>query len=160
MRVIATRKSAETVMHDTDGCDVVYPADQLHDALGEADAVAVCAMWTPETEGMFNEAAFAATKPGAYFINVARGELVEEQPLVDALKSGHLGGAYLDTWPDDMARLPHPDLLTMPNVTITPHVSQQAETNQNFGVDVFCDNLARLLKGEPLVNVVDWKRGY
>ena len=91
---------------------------------------------------------------------VARGELVQEQPLVDALKSGHLGGAYLDTWPDDMARLPHPDLLTMPNVTITPHVSQQAETNQNFGVDVFCDNLARLLKGEELINVVDWKRGY
>ena len=50
--------------------------------------------------------------------------------------------------------------LSLPNVTITPHVSQQAETNQNFGVDVFCDNLARLLKGEELVNVVDWKRGY
>jgi phosphoglycerate dehydrogenase-like enzyme len=117
-------------------------------------------MWTAETEGMFDANAFAAMKPGAYFINVARGEIVGEEPLVDALKSGHVGGCYLDTWPDDMARLPHPELLKLPNVTITPHVSQQADTNQNFGIEVFFDNLQRLLKGEPLINVVDFERGY
>jgi phosphoglycerate dehydrogenase-like enzyme len=160
MRVVATRKSAATVQQNVDGVDVLYPASKTYDMLAESDVVAVCAMLTAETDGMFDEAAFAATKPGAYFINVARGELVLEKPLIDALKSGHLSGAYLDTWPDDMARLPDPELLTMPGVTITPHVSQQAETNQNFGNDVFCDNLARLLKGEPLVNVVDWQRGY
>jgi phosphoglycerate dehydrogenase-like enzyme len=160
MRVVATRQSAQQIQQDVDGVDVLYPAAKTHEMLGECDVVAVCAMLTAETEGMFNEAAFAAIKPGAYFINVARGELVLEKPLIDALKSGHLGGAYLDTWPDDMARLPDPELLTMPGVTITPHVSQQAETNQNFGNEVFCDNLTRLLKGEALVNVVDWKRGY
>lgn len=160
MRVIATRRSAEAVMQDADGVDELYPVSMTNSVLGQADVVAVCAMWTPETEGMFDEAAFAATKPGAYFINVARGELVLDEPLVAALKSGHLGGAYLDTWPDDMAQLPHPELLAMENVTITPHISQQADSNQSFGIDVFCDNLGRLLRGEPLVNVVDWQRGY
>jgi phosphoglycerate dehydrogenase-like enzyme len=160
MRVVATRKSAESVQEEVDGVDVLYPASMLHEMLGQCDFVVVAAMLTPETEGIFDESAFAATKQGAYFINVARGELVQEKPLVDAMRSGHLGGCYLDTWPDDMARLPDPDLLALPNVTVTPHISQQAETNQNFGVDVFCDNLARLLNGEPLINVVDWKRGY
>lgn len=160
MRVIATRRSATSFQKDVDGVDELYPVSQTYDVLGQADFVAVCAMWTAETEGMFDSAAFAATKPGAYFINVARGELVQEEPLVEALRSGHLGGAYLDTWPDDLARLPHPELLKLPNVTITPHVSQQAEVNHNFGVEVFFQNLQRLLKGEELVNVVDWTRGY
>ncbi len=160
MRVIATRKSAETVQQDVDGVDVLYPVSKTSDVLAQSDYIAVCSMLTPETEGMFNDEAFAATKDGAYFINVARGELVLEKPLIDALKSGKLSGAYLDTWPDDMARLPDPELLTMPGVTITPHVSQQAETNQNFGTEVFMTNLARLLKGEPLENVIDWARGY
>ncbi len=160
MRVIATRKSATSVQQDVDGVDVLYPVDNTYDLLAESDVVAVCAMWTPETEGMFNSEAFAATKQGAYFINVSRGELVLEDALAAALASGHLGGAYLDTWPDDMARLPDPELLKLPNVVITPHISQQAEVNHNFGIDVFCDNLARVLKGEPLINVVDWARGY
>lgn len=160
MRVVATRRSATQVKEQVDGVDVLYPPSHLHDMLAESDFVAVCVMWTPETEGMFDEAAFEAMKPGAYFINVARGEIVDERALVGALRSGRLGGCYLDTWPDDMARLPDPDLLKLPNVTITPHISQQAETNQNFGFEVFCDNLSRLLKGEPLVNVVDWSRGY
>lgn len=160
MRVIATRKSAEAVVEDVDGVDVLYPASMTEDVLAQSDVVAVCAMLTPETEYMFNAVTFARMKPGSYLINISRGELVEEQALVDAVKSGHLGGAYLDTWPDDMIRMPLPELLTTPNITLTPHVSQQAEVNHNFGFEVFCENLKRLLNGEPLENVVDWSRGY
>jgi phosphoglycerate dehydrogenase-like enzyme len=160
MRVIATRKSATAVQQDTDGVDRLYPVAKTHEMLGESDFVAVCAMWTPETQGMFNEAAFAAVKPGAFFINVARGELVEDAALVGALKTGRLAGAYLDVWPNDFATLPDPELLANPNVVITPHISGQAETSHNFGAEVFLDNLKRFVNGEPLLNQIDFERGY
>jgi phosphoglycerate dehydrogenase-like enzyme len=128
--------------------------------LAEADFVAVCAMWTPETQGMFNEALFAACKPGAYFINVARGELVEDAALIAALQSGRLAGAYLDVWPNDFATLPDPALLADPNVVITPHISGQADRSHNFGDELFLQNLERFVKGEPLINQIDFERGY
>ena len=59
--------------------------------MAESDFIAVCAMLTPETEGLVNRAAFEAVKPGAYFINVARGEIVDEDALVDALRTGRSG---------------------------------------------------------------------
>ena len=160
MRVVATRKSATAVRENADGVDVLYPVDRTHDMLGESDFVAVCAMWTPETQGMFNEAAFAAMKPGAFFLNVARGELVEDAALIGALQSGHLRGAYLDVWSNDFATLPDPALLAHPNVVITPHISGQAETTHNFGSEVFIDNLRRFVNGEPLINQIDFERGY
>lgn len=160
MRVVATRKSATEVREDVDGVDVLFPVEKTHDMLAESDFVAVCAMWTPETQGMFNEAAFDACKPGAFFLNVARGELVEDPALIAALKSGRLAGAYLDVWPNDFATLPDPELLAHPNVVITPHISGQAETSHNFGAEVFLDNLQRFVNGEPLLNQIDFERGY
>ena len=160
MRVVATRRSATVVRENADGVDVLYPVANTHDMLSESDFVAVCAMWTPETQGMFNDAAFAAMKPGSFFLNVARGELVEDAALIAALQSGHLGGAYLDVWPDDFAKLPDPALLAHPNVVITPHISGHAETTHNFGTEVFLDNLQRFLNGEPLINQIDFDRGY
>jgi phosphoglycerate dehydrogenase-like enzyme len=160
MRVVATRKSATEVRENVDGVDVLYPVAKTHEMLAESDFIAVCAMWTPETQGMFNEAAFAAVKPGAFFLNVARGELVEDPALVAALKSGRIAGAYLDVWPNDFATLPDPELLADPNVVITPHISGQAETTHNFGAEVFLDNLRRFVNGEPLLNQIDFERGY
>ncbi len=160
MRVVATRGSATEVQHDVDGVDVVYPASMLHEALGESDFVAACAMYTPDTEGMFDEAAFAATKPGAFFLNVARGGLVREPALLNALRSGHLGGAYLDVWPDDHGSAPNPELLDLPNVVCTPHISHRGDVAQNLGLIVFLSNLERFVKGEPLENVIEWSRGY
>lgn len=160
MRVVATRRSATSMQENVDGVEELYPASQTNEVLAQSDFVAVCAMWTPETEGMFGEAAFAATKQGAFFINVARGELVQEPALVEALKSGHIAGAYLDVWPDDFAVPPNPALLELPNVVITPHISGRADTSHNFGIEVFLDNLKRLVDGEPLVNQVEWARGY
>ncbi|MGE0686254.1 MAG: NAD(P)-dependent oxidoreductase [Dehalococcoidia bacterium] len=160
MRVVATRRSATEVQQDVDGVDVLYPVEKTHDMLAESDFIAVCAMWTPETQGMFNEAAFDACKPGAFFLNVARGELVEDAALIAALKSGRLAGAYLDVWPNDFATLPDPELLANPNVVITPHISGQADTSHNFGAEVFLDNLQRFVNGEPLLNQIDFERGY
>ena len=160
MRTIATRHSATERRQNVDGVDEVFPPSQLHAMLESSDFVVVCTMWTPETKAMINAAAFAAMKPGAFLINVARGEIVDDAALVESLQSGHLGGAYLDVWPDDFASLPNPELLASPDVVITPHISWHAEISQNFGVDLFRENLQKLLHGEPLRNVVDWQRGY
>jgi len=162
MRVIATRRSALTRSRDVDGVDELFPPAELKAMLAEADFVAVCVMRTAETERMLDRAAFEAMKPGAFLLNIARGEIVEEAALVEALHSGHLGGAYLDVWENDSAgsNAPSAALRGAPNVIFTPHISNRSDTPQSFGVDVFCDNLARLLQGEPLINVVDWQRGY
>jgi phosphoglycerate dehydrogenase-like enzyme len=160
MRVIATRHSAKERQADVDGVDVMFPPSELHDMLSECDFVAVCAMWTPETERMLNKAAFDAVKPGAFFLNVARGEIVDEPAMVEALKSGQLAGAYIDVWQGDTTEPPIPELLEAPNIIITPHVSPGADGDYNRGVDIFCENLGRLLRGEELLNRVDFERGY
>lgn len=160
MRVVATRRSATEVRRDADGADVLYPVAQTTEMLAESDFVAVCAMWTPETENMFNEELFTAMKPGSFFLNVARGEMVYEPALVTALQSGHLAGAYLDVWPDDFANPPNPELLKLENVVITPHISGRADSSFNFGNELFLENLKHLINGEPLVNQVDWTRSY
>ena len=160
MRVVANRRSAGERREGVEGVDVLYPASGLHALLAESDFVAVSAMWTPETEGMFDRAAFRAMKPGAYLINVARGELIVEDALIEVLESGKLAGAHLDVWHDSFNCPPSDRLQAAPNVIFTPHTSNIADSNQAFSLDLFCDNLARLLEGKPLVNVIDWQRGY
>jgi phosphoglycerate dehydrogenase-like enzyme len=160
MRVVATRGSITEVQYDQDGADVVYPPSGLHEALSQSDFIAVCAMWTPQTEGMLEEAAFAATKKGAFFLNIARAGLVVEPALIAALESGQIAGAYLDVWQDDRTQPPADALLTNPNVVCTPHISHRGDYGQNLGLTVFLNNLEKLLKDEPLENVIDWSRGY
>ncbi|MGE0056810.1 MAG: NAD(P)-dependent oxidoreductase [Dehalococcoidia bacterium] len=160
MRVVATRGTVTEVQHDVDGVDTVYPPSGLHEALAQSDFIAVCAMWTPHTEGMLDEAAFAAVKQGAFFLNIARDGLVVEPALIAALESGRLAGAYLDVWANDRTSPPAQALLDNPNVVCTPHISHRGDVAQNLGLQVFLNNLARLLKGEPLENVIDWSRGY
>ncbi|MGE0056842.1 MAG: NAD(P)-dependent oxidoreductase [Dehalococcoidia bacterium] len=160
MRVIATRHSAKERQFDVDEVDVLMPPSETHDLLAESDFICVCAMWTPETEKMLDRAAFDAVKPGAYFLNIARGEIVDELAMVDALKDGRLGGAYIDVWWDDTSSLPLPELISAPNLIMTPHVSGGADGDYRGGMTVFCENLDRLLKGEPMLNIVDWERGY
>jgi phosphoglycerate dehydrogenase-like enzyme len=161
MRVFATRRSASERRQDTDGVDVLYPPSQLHEMLSESAFVAICAMWTPETERMLDTAAFAAVKPGAYLINIARGEIIDETALAAALESGKLAAAYLDVWDDDLyGKDPSPALQAAPNIIFTGHSSGRSDVPQGFSLDLFCRNLQHLLAGEPLENVVDWSRGY
>ena len=160
MRVLASRRSAGERRQDVDGVDELYPPAEQQEMLSRCDFVAVTAMLTPETEGMLGAAAFEAMKPGAYLMNVARGEILDEGALIAALSSGRLAGAYLDVWYDDMSSPPTPELLAAPNIVFSPHVSNRAEVPHSFSVDLFCDNLRRLLDGEALVNEVDWQRGY
>ena len=161
MRTVATRRSATARMLDTDGVDVLYPTADLHAMLAECDFVCVCAMLTHETEDMMNAAAFDAMKPGAWFLNIARGEIVDETALIAALASGKLRGGYLDVYRGEMTGTPLPQaLIDNPNVLITPHISGQADDPGRRGFDVFCEQLERFVAGQPLENVIDWERGY
>jgi len=162
LRVVATRRSITAPDQDVDGVDVVLPAAELHTLLGESDYVVLCSQLTEETRGMFDTAAFAAMKAGAVFVNIARGEEVDEDALVSALQSGHLRGALLDVHagePD--SRPPHPGLLETPNVVLTPHISALGDPDLGAGArQLFVENLRRYLRGVPLQNVVDRARGY
>jgi phosphoglycerate dehydrogenase-like enzyme len=160
MRVLATRRSAEKREANIQGVDELFPTALQNVMLTECDFVVVCAMWTDETEGMIGADAFAAMKEGAVLINVARGEIVDEPSLIHALRSEKLAGAFLEVYKDDFRSPPNPELAALPTVVITPHMSIWQDVDQNFSLQLFCDNLARFLKGEPLENVVNWARGY
>jgi phosphoglycerate dehydrogenase-like enzyme len=161
MRVVATRRSADSRQRDVDGVDELFPAEQLYEMLAEADFVAICAMWTPETEGIIDAKAFAAMKSGAFLINVARGEIIDEGSLVVALRSGHLSGAFLDVWHHQLeGASPVPALQIAPNVIFMPHVSGGSDISHAHSLDLFKKNLRRLLVGEQLENVIIWSRGY
>ena len=160
MRVVATRYSAQHRVTGADGVDDLFPTAEMNAMLQECDYVAVCAIWTKETEHLMNMDAFVHMKPSAYLINIARGEIVDEKALLSALQQGHLAGAYLDVWEDEFNREPDPALSAMPNVVLTPHVSQMSDISHAFGFQRFLENLRRFLNGDSLENVVDWVRGY
>jgi phosphoglycerate dehydrogenase-like enzyme len=128
----------------------------------ESDFLAVCAQLTAETAGMIDAGVFSALKPGAVLINVARGEEVDEDALIEALVGGDLRGAVLDVYDGELAgRRPRPELLAHPRVLLTPHISGRGDpSNWEPNRRLFADNLRRFLRGEPLLNVVDRQRGY
>ncbi|MDA1175064.1 MAG: NAD(P)-dependent oxidoreductase, partial [Chloroflexi bacterium] len=140
--------------------DLLYPASELHAMLNECDFVAVSAPLTADTERMFNAQAFAAMKGGAFFSNVARGEVVDETALKDAVRSGKLASVYLDVYSEERQRPPDPELMALPGVVITPHNSGDTDINFWPAAESFTANLKRLLSGEALLNQVDFTRGY
>ena len=98
-------------------------------------------------------------KPSAYFINVARGQVVVESALVDALRNGRLKGAGLDV--TEVEPLPESSpLWELPNVLITPHVGAQAFDRVDVTVDFFCENVARFQDDRALLNQVDKRVGF
>lgn len=156
MRVIATRRSdapaPEYVEH------VGKPEDLLK-MLPEADVVAVCVPLTAETKGLINDAAFKAMKKGAIIINIARGQVIDSDALIAALKSGQVGGACLDV--TDPEPLPEDSpLWRMTNVVITPHTAADAEVTDVRRQVLMMENMRRFGAGEPLLNVVDKTAGY
>lgn len=162
MRTVGSRRStAKRGPDDAGVVDEVFPTADLKEMLGECDFVALCTPATPETVGLFTAEVFAAMKPGTIFINVARGEIVDEAALVAALESGHLAGAYLDVFSgSEEGEQPSLALTSLPNVVITPHISVRADIPQAFSLDLFCQSLRKFLDGEQIENVVDWARGY
>lgn len=156
MTVIASRRSGGP---GPEFVDEVGTPDQLHEMLARADVVAIATPLTPETEGMFDAAAFAAMKPGAYLINIARGGIVDTDAMIAALESGRLGGACLDVTDPEPLPPDHP-LWKFDNVVITPHVASFGELTSERWWAVYRDNVRRFAAGEPLLNTVDKAAGY
>ncbi len=156
MRVIATRRSDDGAPAFV---EYVGKPVELQTLLGKADVVALAVPLTPETNGLFNQAMFDSMKQGSYLINVARGQVVDTDALLDALRSGRLAGAGLDVTDPEPLPSDHP-LWVFPNVIITPHVAADAEITQERTWAVMRENVRRFGAGEPLVNVVDNRLGY
>jgi phosphoglycerate dehydrogenase-like enzyme len=160
MRVIGTRRR---VMPDAvlpAGFSRLESPERLHALLAESDAVVVCCQWTPETTKLIGPEAFAAMKPGAILVNVARGEIIDEEALIAALAAGRLRGVALDVYVGEFEHEPDRRLWDDDRVLITPHISGGSDVRQHRGVDLFCDNLRAYLAGRPLTNVIDWAEGY
>jgi D-3-phosphoglycerate dehydrogenase len=117
--------------------------------LGEADIVSLHARVTPETVGMMGRAQFAIMKPGAYLINTARGPLVDYDALYEALASGHLAGAGIDCFPEEPPP-PNWPLLSLPNVTLTPHIAGSSQGSAQRGAEDVVLDLANFVAGRPL----------
>lgn len=132
-----------------------HPLDALYDWLPRADAVVLAVPLAPGTHGMIDAKALAAMKPGAFLANVGRGEVVDEAALVEALRSGHLGGAALDVF--EVEPLPEESpLWSLPNVIVTPHSSGTNPGNHARATEIFLENLGRFARGErPLRNEVE-----
>lgn len=161
MRVIGTRrhppKDGEAL---PEGFSEIRPPQDLMAMLGESDIIAVCCQWTPETTDLINAESLAAAKPGSILVNVARGEIIDENALADALDSGHIRGAALDVYIGEFERTPPARLWQHPNVLITPHTSGMTDVNRHRAIEVLCENMEHYLRGEPLRNVIDWEAGY
>jgi phosphoglycerate dehydrogenase-like enzyme len=162
MRVIGTRYSVTVPLAESDEADLVLPAGRILEVAAESDFLVVCSQLTAETTGFINAAVFSAMKPDAVLINVARGEEVDEDALVEAVKAGRIGGAVLDVYAGELAgRPPRPELVELPQILLTPHISASGDTNVAGPLrQLFAENLRRYLDGRPLLNVVDRARGY
>lgn len=151
MRVTGVARSARV---DDPDFESVTAADSLLDALPHADDVVVCAPLTPATRGLFGAAAFGAMKPGACFVNVGRGAIVDESALLDALAAGRVSAAGLDVFVDEPLPEDHP-FWDLPNVVVSPHMSGDEVGWERALTRQFGANLERWVRGEPLEHVID-----
>jgi glyoxylate/hydroxypyruvate reductase len=160
MRVVGTRRHADAGAALPAGFSALGGIEDLDRFLPESDVVAICCQWTPETTRLFDARRFAAMKAGSILVNVARGEIVDEDALAEALRRDHLRGAALDVYVGEFERLPPPQLWSDPRVLIAPHISSVSDEDRHGAIDLFCENLRAYLGGKPLRNVIDWERGY
>jgi len=137
-----------------DSVDRYYPPGQLPAMLREPDVLVVIVPHTPQTEKMIGANELALLPRGAYFINIARGAVVDEPALIEALRSGHLSGAALDVFAEEPLPSTSP-LWEMPNVLVSPHSASTSDRENARITELFCDNLRRFLKGETLRNVLN-----
>ena len=155
-RILATdyfpvRKPAEV--------EQLWPADRLLELAAAVDTLVLCLPLNASTEKLIDARLFAAMRPGARLINVARGQVVDEAALVAALESGHLAGAGLDvTYVEPLP--PESPLWNHPQVIITPHVGAQAASRVDDSTRLACENLKRFQTGQPLWNLVDKQLGF
>lgn len=145
--------------YDLPSLSRIGTTEDLGELLPHCDILVLATPLTPATQGLIGAAELAALPEGAVIVNVARGQVVDEPAMIDALRSRRLLGAALDV----TATEPLPDdspLWDLPNVLLCPHSASTLVTENATLVDLFLDNLERFTTGEPLRNLYDAERGY
>ena len=157
MRVVGNRRHPDDPQMPN--VDQLYGPDELDALLAEADFLVLAVPHTPETEGLIGPEQIAKLPDGAVIINVARGQVIDQQAMTEALQNGKLRGAALDVF--EVEPLPSGDpLWTLPNVIISPHSASTADTENAKITALFIDNLQRHLRGDRLRNVLNVERLY
>lgn len=156
MEVLGCRRRPEI---DVEHVDRMYGLEDLHEFLSQCDVVVVTAPRTPQTAGVFDEAAFRAMKDTAHFICISRGGIADDDALLRALTEGWIAGAGLDA--HGIEPLPEDSpFWTAPHTIVTPHNGATTGATAERGFEIFLDNLERFVAGRALNNVVDKVAGY
>jgi phosphoglycerate dehydrogenase-like enzyme len=156
MKILAIR---ENPAKGLEGADAVYGSSQIDEILPQADYVLLCTPVTPATTGIMNAARLSKMKPDAYLINVARGPLIDESALLDALQHRRIAGAALDVFNEEPLPANSP-FWSLDNILITPHTAAVTDRLWERHYRLIVDNMKRFLAGQPLMNQVDKHRGY
>jgi phosphoglycerate dehydrogenase-like enzyme len=156
-RILAANRSAR---EPETGVERVFPLAELDRMLPECDTVALCTALGPETTGLIGARRLALMKPTAFLINIARGQVVDEDAIYAALRDRKIGGAALDVWwqyptlAEPERRPSRRPFHELPNVLMTPHCSSSTDATAERRWSVVAGNLDRFARGEPLENVV------
>jgi phosphoglycerate dehydrogenase-like enzyme len=156
MNVIGIRRN---VQQQSKCVDRVLPPSMLAEVLPTADYLIIAAPTTPETKAMIGRREFEGMKRTAFLINIARGDILDQDALVEALKAERIAGAALDVFVPDPLPTGHP-LFTVKNLVITPHIAGNSPMLWRRVMDIWVENIHRFLAGQPLVNQVDKMKGY
>ncbi len=154
-QVTVVRQKAEPLA----GASRTVGVDRLAEALAGAQAVVLALALTPSTHRLIGRTELEAMGPGTWLVNVARGEVVDTEALIDALRSERIGGAALDVTDPEPLPDGHP-LWKLPNCLITPHTADTEEMTRPLLAARIAENVRRLARGEKLVGRVDPDLGY
>jgi D-2-hydroxyacid dehydrogenase (NADP+) len=157
MRVMGVRRRPE--LGAARGVDEVLGPEQVGTVMAASDVLVLAAPWTGATNRLVDAVALANMKRGSVLINVARGQLVDEDALAAAVSRGHLAGAALDVFNEEPLPAASP-LWSLPNVIVTPHTSGFRSDHWDAVIDLFETQIDRFRNGMPLLNAVDLHAGY
>ncbi|WP_275956604.1 NAD(P)-dependent oxidoreductase, partial [Sphingomonas sp. dw_22] len=142
------------------GAEGTIGPDDWRARLGEFDWIVLAAPATHESRAMIGEAELRAIKPSAWIVNVGRGELIDQDALIEAANERRIAGAFLDTVTPEPLPADHP-LRTTPNIILSMHLSGRSQTRMfTRATALFIENLHAFLEGRPLRNEVDLAAGY
>jgi phosphoglycerate dehydrogenase-like enzyme len=153
MKVVAYTRSVPTSAANVDTLLAAERGDSLDPLLAESDVVMLATQLTDTTYHMFSTAQFARMKRSAFIINMARGPVIDEAALLEALRSGRIAGAGLDVFAEEPLPADSP-LWDAPNLIVTPHATPALPDRTQRSIDMIVANIARYRAGEPMLNAI------
>lgn len=155
-RVLAVKRKP---FDKPDYIDEIFLTEEMDEVLKQSDYIVLTLPATNKTKGIISREKIALLKPGAFLVNIGRGELVDQEALIEALRENKIGGAGLDVMTPEPLPTDNP-LWDLPNVIITQHSSGISAGNDSRRVKIFSDNLKRYLNNKTLINTIDFSEGY